>query len=155
MNGPSTNARLIPNTRATSAGATRQSFRFVEWRADLSGWVVLGGDVPIEWCEKNAIVGVLESNPTTGSTKRSRGKSPPSKDKPKKVRSKRVSVEKPKTGSPKPPTAVRFGFGAAPATKSSVPATASTSTPLPLKQYRRKANGGRIKVPESSEEVFL
>ena len=106
MNGPSTNARLIPNTRATSAGATRQSFRFVEWRADLSGWVVLGGDIPIEWCEKNAIVGVLESNPATGSTKRSRGKSPPSEDKPKKVRYKRVSVEKPKTGSPKPPTAV-------------------------------------------------
>ena len=68
--------------------------------------MVLGGDVPIEWCEKNAIVGVLESNPATGSTKRSRGKSPPSEDKPKKVRHKRVSVKKPKTSSPKPPTAV-------------------------------------------------
>ena len=61
MNGPSTNARLIPNTRATSAGATRQSLRFVEWRVNLNGWVVLGGNVPIEWCEKNAIMGVLES----------------------------------------------------------------------------------------------
>ena len=61
MNGPSTIARLIPNTSAPSAGATRQSLRFVEWRVNLNGWVVLGGDVPIEWCEKNAIMGVLES----------------------------------------------------------------------------------------------
>ena len=56
MNGPSINAWLIPNTRATPAGASRQSLRFVEWRVNLNGWVVLGGDVPIEWCEKNAIM---------------------------------------------------------------------------------------------------
>ena len=155
LNEPSTNAWLIPNTRVTSAWATRQSLKFVEWRFDLNGWVVLGGDVPIEWCEKNAIVGVPKSNPATGSTKRSRGKSPPLEDKPKKVRRKRASVEKPKNGSPKPPTTIQFGSGAAPATKSSVPAVAYASTFLPLKQYRRKANAGRIKVPKSSEEVFL
>ena len=53
---PSTNARLIPNARPASTWATRQNLRFVEWRADLNGWVVHGGDVPLEWGEKNVIV---------------------------------------------------------------------------------------------------
>nr|POE96266.1 hypothetical protein CFP56_54051 [Quercus suber] len=63
--------------------------------------------------------------------------------KPKKVRRRRASAKKPKYGSPKPPAIVQSGFGVAPATKSNVPATASSSTPLPLKQYRRKTSAGR------------
>ena len=96
-----------------------------------------------------------KSNIATSSTKRSRGKSHPLEYKPKKVRRKRASVEKPKNGGPKPLTAVQFDFGAILATKSSVLAAPSAGTPLPLKQYRRKIIVGRIKVPESSEEVFL
>ena len=90
--------------------------------------MVHGGDVPIEWNVKNTIVRAPESNPAIGATKRSHGKSPPLEDKPKKVRRKRASVEKPKTGSPKPLTVAQFGSGVAPITKSSVPAAASTST---------------------------
>ena len=112
--------------------------------------MVHGGDVPIEWSEKNTIVRAPESNPATGATKRSHGKSPPSEDKPKKVRRKRASAEKPKTGSPKPPVVVPSGSGAAPATKSSVPIAASASAFSPLKQYRRKTSASRVKVPESS-----
>nr|POF07896.1 hypothetical protein CFP56_27476 [Quercus suber] len=107
---------------STNAWATRQYLGFSEWRADLNGWVVHGGDVPIEW------------------------------NKPKKVRRKRASVEKPKTGNPKPPAVTQFGFGATPVTKSSVPAAASTRTLSPLKQYRRKTSASRVKVPESLEE---
>ena len=74
-----------------------------------------------------------ESNPAIGATKRSRGKSPPLEDKPKKVRHKRASAEKPKTSSPKPPIVAQFGSGVALVTKSSVPAVASASTLSPLK----------------------
>ena len=56
LSEPSTNARLISNTRAASVWATRQKLGFAEWRVDLNGWVVHGGDVPIEWSEKNTIV---------------------------------------------------------------------------------------------------
>ena len=116
--------------------------------------MVHGGDVPIEWSEKNTIVRAPESNPATGATKRSRGKSPPSEDKTKKVRRKRARAEKLKTGSPKPPVVVPSGSGAATATKSSVPIAAPASALSSLKQYRRKTSAGRVKVPESSEEVF-
>ena len=91
-----------------------------------------------------------KSNTATGATKRSHGKSPPFEDKPKKVRRKRASAEKPKTGSPKPPTIAQSGSSAALVTKSSVPVTASASTLSPLNQYRRKTSAGRVKVPESS-----
>ena len=96
--------------------------------------MVHGGNVPIKWSVKNTIVRAPESNPAIGATKRSCGKSPPlEEDKPKKVRRKRASVEKPKTGSPKPLTVAQFGSGVAPVTKSSVPATASASTLSSLK----------------------
>ena len=49
------NTWLIPNTRAASAWATRHNLGFAEWRVDLNGWVVHGGNVPIEWSEKNVI----------------------------------------------------------------------------------------------------
>ncbi|XP_075665554.1 uncharacterized protein LOC142635246 [Castanea sativa] len=130
----------------------RKSLGFTEWCADLNGWVVHGGNVPIEWSGKNTIVGAPKSNPTTGSTKRSHGKSPPLEDRPKKVRRKKASAKKPKIDSPKPPTAVQSDFGAVPVTKSNVPAAASTSTLSFLKQYKRKTSVGRIKVPESSKE---
>ena len=54
--------------------------------------MVHGGNVPIEWSEKNTIVGALKSNLATGLTKRSCGKLPPSEDKPKKVRRKKASA---------------------------------------------------------------
>ena len=135
LNKPSTNARLIPNTKATSTWATKQSLGFVKWRVDLNGWVVDGGNVPIEWSEKNVIVRAPESNPTTGAPKRPRGRSPSSEDIPKKVRRKRASAEKIKASHPKPPVVVQFGSGAAPAIKSSVLATASASISSPLKQH--------------------
>ena len=72
----STNTRLIPNTRTTSAWATRQNLGFTKWLADLNGWVVRGGDVPIKWSEKNVIARAPETNPTTSAPKRSCGKSP-------------------------------------------------------------------------------
>ena len=75
---------------------------FAEWKADLNGWVVNGGDVLVDWSEKNVIVKALESNPTTDALKRPCGKSPSSKDKPKKVRRQKAGVEKSKAGSPKP-----------------------------------------------------
>ena len=116
--------------------------------------MVHGGIVPIEWSEKNTIVGAPESNPATSATKRSHGKSPPPGDRPKKVRRKKASVEKPKTNSPKPSTVVQSSSSAAPVTKSSVPAAASASALSPLKQYRKKTSAGRVKVLESLEEVF-
>ena len=128
---------------------------FAEWRVDLNGWVIHGGNVPIEWSEKNTIVRAPESNPAIGAPKRSRGKSPPSEDKPQKVRRKRASAKKPKTGNPKPPAVVQSGFGAAPVTKSSVPASTFASTLSPLKQYRRKTSASRVQVLDSLEEVFL
>ena len=76
---------------------------FAEWRADLSGWVVHGSDVPMEWSEKNIVVKASESNPNTGAFKRPYGKSPSSEDKPKKVRRQKAGVEKSKAGNPKPP----------------------------------------------------
>nr|POF13378.1 hypothetical protein CFP56_38407 [Quercus suber] len=148
----SSNTQLIPNTKATSTWATRQNLGFAEWQADLNGWVVHGGDVPMECSEKNVIAKVPGSNPTTGASKRSHGKSPSSEDKPKKVRRKGASAEKSKASSPKPLAVVQYGSGAAPASKSSVPATTSTSSPSPLKQYRRKTSVGRIKALESSKE---
>ena len=151
----SANAQLIPNTRSTSAWATRQNLGFAEWRADLNGWVVHGGDVPMEWSEKNTIVRAPKSNPATGATKRSHGKSPSSEDKPKKIRRKRGVAKKPKIGSPKPSTVVQSGSGAAPAINSSVPAATSTSTPSSLKHYRRKTNAGKVQFPKSSKEVSL
>ena len=48
--------------------------------------MVHGGDVPMEWSEKNIIAKASESNPTIGAPKRPRGKSLSSEDKPKKVR---------------------------------------------------------------------
>ena len=98
----SSNAQLIPNTRTISAWAARQNLGFAEWRADLNGWVVHGGDVPMEWSEKNIIAKALESNPTTSAPKRPCGKSPSFEDKPKKGRRQRTGVEKSKAGSPKP-----------------------------------------------------
>ena len=133
LNKPSTNARLIPNTKATSTWATKQSLGFVKWRVDLNGWVVDGGNVPIEWSEKNVIVGAPKSNLAIGSTKRSRDKSCPSKVKPKKVRHKKASIEKPNTGIPKPPAIVQSDSGAVPTTNFSVPVAASASTLTPLK----------------------
>ena len=112
------------------------------------------GNVPLEWSEKNVIVRAPESNPATSAPKRSRGKSPSSEDKPKKVRRRRASTKKPKDGSPKPPTVVQSGFGVASATKSGVPVAVSVSTPSPLKQYRRKTSAGRVKILKSLEEVF-
>ena len=112
------------------------------------------GNVPLEWSEKNVIVRAPESNPATSAPKRSRGKSPSSEDKPKKVRRRRASTKKPKDGSPKPPTVVQSGFGVASATKSGVLAAVSVSTPSPLKQYRRKTSAGRVKILKSLEEVF-
>ena len=116
--------------------------------------MVHGGDVPIEWSEKNVIAKAPESNLATGAPKRSRGKSPSSEDKPKKVRLKRASAEKLKAGSLKPPAIVQSGSGAALATKSSVLAATSANSSLSMKQYRRKTSVGKIKVLESLEEVF-
>ena len=82
----SSNAQVIPNTKAASTWAARQNLGFAEWKADLNGWVVHGGDIPMEWSEKNIIAKALESNPATGAPKRPRGKSPSSEDKPRKVR---------------------------------------------------------------------
>ena len=113
------------------------------------------GDVPLEWSEKNVIERTPEFNPATGAPKRSRGKSPSSEGKPKKVRHKRASAKKPKASSPKPPAIVQPGSGATPAIKSSVPATTSTSTPSPLKQYKRKTSAGRMQILKSSEDVSL
>ena len=48
LSEPSTNAQLIPNTRAASAWATRQNLGFAKWQVDHNGWVVHKGDVPIE-----------------------------------------------------------------------------------------------------------
>ena len=90
-----------------------------------------------------------ESNPATSATKRSCGKSPSSKDKPKKIRHKRGNAEKPKIGSPKPPAVVQSGSGAFPATSSNIPATTFTGTPSLLKHYRRKTSAGRVQIPES------
>ena len=64
--------------------------------------MVHGGDVPVEWSEKNIVVKVPKSNSNTGASKRPHGKSPSSEDKPKKVRRQKVGVEKSKPGSPKP-----------------------------------------------------
>nr|POE95555.1 hypothetical protein CFP56_01594 [Quercus suber] len=105
LSEPSTNARLIPNTRN-------------------------GVRAP-------------KSNLATSATKRSRGKSPPSEDKPKKVKRKRASSENPKTSSPKAPAIVPSGSGAAPATKFSVPVVASANALSPLKQCGRKTSAGR------------
>ena len=149
----SSNTRLIPNTRAASAWATRQNLGFAEWRADLNGWVVHGGDVPMEWSEKNIIAKALESISTTSAPKRPRGKSASFEDKPKKVRRQRTGVEKSKAGSPKPSAVAQSSSGAAPATKSSVPAAASASSSSPLKQYRRKTNAGRVQILKTLEEV--
>ena len=102
----SSNTRLILNTRTASAWATRQNLGFAKWWADLNGWVVHGGDIPIEWSEKNVIAKAPESNPVTGAPKRSCGKSPSFEDKPKKVRQTRASVEKPKAGRPEPPAII-------------------------------------------------
>nr|POF22431.1 hypothetical protein CFP56_74740 [Quercus suber] len=124
---------------------------FAKWHTDLNGWVVYGGNVPIEWSEKNTIVRAPESNLATNATKRSCGKSPPSKDKPKKVRCKKPSAEKSKTGSSKPPAISQFGSVATLVTKSSVPAIASVSTLFPLKQYRRKTSAGKVKFGDSEE----
>nr|POE97890.1 hypothetical protein CFP56_33830 [Quercus suber] len=104
------------------------------WRKVMSSF--------INYSEKNIIVRALESNLATGAPKRSHGKSPSFEDKPKKVRRRRASAEKPKAGSPKPSAIVQSRSGAAPATKSSVPTAASASTPLPLKQYKRKTSAG-------------
>ena len=89
----SSNAQLILNTKAASTWAIRQNLGFVEWRADLNGWVVNGGDVPVEWSEKKVIVKAPESNLAIGALKRPRGKSPSSEDKPKKVRRRKASVK--------------------------------------------------------------
>jgi len=62
LRGLSSNAQLIPNTKATLAWAVRQNLGFTKWRADLNGWVVHGGDVPVEWSEKNIVV--KPSSPT-------------------------------------------------------------------------------------------
>ena len=102
LRGLSSNAQLIPNTKAASAWAVRQNLGFAEWKADLNGWVVNGGDVPVEWSEKNVIVKAPESNPATGALKRPRGNSPSFKDKPKKARRQKAGVEKSKAGSLKP-----------------------------------------------------
>ena len=102
---------------------------------------------------RDVIAKAFEFNPATGAPKRSCGKSPSSKDKPKKVRRKIASAKKSKASSPKPPTTVQSSFGVAPAAKSSVPTVASTSSSSQLKQYRLKTSAGRIKALESSEEV--
>nr|POF26475.1 hypothetical protein CFP56_35878 [Quercus suber] len=75
--------------------------------------VVHGGDVPVEWSEKNIIAKAPESNPATSAPKRPRGKSPSSEDKPKKVRRQRVGVGKSKAGSPKPPVVAQSSSGVA------------------------------------------
>ena len=154
LSDPSTNAQLIPNTWAVSAWAIRQNLGYAEWRANLNGWVVHGGNVPIEWPEKNTIVEAPESNLATSATKSSSDKSPPPGDKPKKVRCKRASAKKPKISSLKPLTITQSGSGAALITKSSILVAASASTLSPLKQYRRKTSAGRVKLLESSKEVF-
>ena len=126
---------------------------FAEWKADLNGWVVNGGDVLVDWSEKNVIVKAPESNPTTGALKRPHGKSPSSKDKPKKLRRQKAGVEKSKAGSPKPLVVAQSSSGAAQVTKFSAPADALASSLPPTKHYRRKTNAGRIHIFEISEEV--
>ena len=42
------NQCLVPNTQAICSWAARQRISFVEWHADLNGWVVYGEDIPIE-----------------------------------------------------------------------------------------------------------
>nr|POE96574.1 hypothetical protein CFP56_44576 [Quercus suber] len=118
----SLNAQLIPNTKAASAWAARQNLGFVEWRADLNGWVVHGGDVPVEWSEKNIIAKAPKSNPAIGASKRPCVKSPSSEDKPKKV------------------------------TKSNAPADAPVNSLSPTKHYRRRTNAGRVEILETLEE---
>nr|POE97723.1 hypothetical protein CFP56_71786 [Quercus suber] len=92
--------------------------------------------------EKNIIAKAPESNLATSAPKRSYGKSPSSEDKPKKVRQKRASAEKPKASSPKPPAVVQSGSGAALATKSNVPAVASASSSSPLNESEETQSEG-------------
>ena len=75
--------------------------------------MVNGGDVPVEWSEKNVIVKAPESNPATSALKRPCGNSPSSEDKPKKARRQKAGVEKSKAGSPKPPMIAQSSSGAA------------------------------------------
>ena len=42
------NRCLISNTRAVCSWAARQKISFIEWHADLDGWVVYGDNVPEE-----------------------------------------------------------------------------------------------------------
>nr|POF23166.1 hypothetical protein CFP56_70946 [Quercus suber] len=148
----SSNAQLIPSTKAALAWAARQNLGFAEWRADLNGWVVHGGDVPMEWSEKSIIAKALESNPATGAPKRPRGKSPLSEDKPKKVRRQRAGIDMSKAGNPKPLVVAQSTSGATQVTKSSAPADAPTSPSSPTKHYRRKTSAGRVQILETSEE---
>ena len=151
----SSNAQLILNTKAASTWAIRQNLGFVEWRADLNGWVVNGGDVPVEWSEKKVIVKAPESNLAIGALKRPRGKSPSSEDKPKKVRRRKASVEKSKVGSLKPLVVAQSNSGAAQVTKFGAPTDALAGSLPPAKHYRRKASASRIQIFEISEEVFF
>ena len=50
------NRCLDVNTWAVCSWVARQRISFVEWHADLNGWVVYGEDVPIEWSKQNRAV---------------------------------------------------------------------------------------------------
>lgn len=69
--------------------------------------MVHGGNVPIEWSEKNNVVGAPKSIPVASSTKRIHGKSPPLEDKTKKVRRKRATAKKPRSDDLKPQVTVQ------------------------------------------------
>ena len=115
--------------------------------------MVNGGDVPVEWSEKNVIVKAPESNPAISALKRPRGNSPSSEDKPKKARRQKAGVEKSKAGSPKPPMITQSSSGAAQVTKFGAPADVPTGSLSLAKHYRRKTSAGRIQIFEISEEV--
>ena len=115
--------------------------------------MVNGGDVPVEWSEKNVIVKAPESNPAISALKRPRGNSPSSEDKPKKARRQKAGVEKSKAGSPKPPMIAQSSSGVAQVTKFGAPADVPAGSLSPTKHYRRKTSAGRIQIFEISEEV--
>lgn len=50
------NRCLVSNTLAVCSWVARQKISFIEWHADLDGWVVYGKVVPEEWSKQNKIV---------------------------------------------------------------------------------------------------
>ena len=84
------NRFLVPNTWAICSWAARQKISFVEWHANLDGWVIYGEDVLVEWSVQNRIVEALEPETEEDRTpsKRARHGTPPTGSVSKRTRSK-------------------------------------------------------------------